>query len=507
MSSVDHAEPSSVGSRLESSDMAVEMPDGRLRRAIASGIAWKLAGQGFAQVTRTVVGIILAHLLAPSDFGVAAMALVFVSLTTGFTDVSLGAALVQRNLVTEEDRSTAFWTSMAVGTFVTVVGMSLSPVIAQFFSQPDATKLIMVAWLSVFIGSLGRTQSALLTREMSFRSLELRTILGASAGAAVAIPLAFAGYGPWAIIGQALTGTAVSTALVWRLSTWRPRFIYSGASMRSLGSFGGKTVIAQFFGNLTLYADNLLVGRYLGSAALGVYSLAYNVMFVPVARVAQPIQEVVFSGFSRLQNDPERLRSAWMRGTRLVSSLNAAAFLGMAIVAPDFTIQVFGEKWESATPVLQFLSLAGVSQTFMSLNWSTMQSIGRAGTSLRLRLFSMPTILLAFVIGLHWGVVGVAGMYALARFIVMFVSIAVTARAIEYPLPQYCREIAPVVAHCVVMVVSVFLLREALLHVGVGGGIRLASCVAFGVAVYVGIVAWWSPELIADARRLVRRKG
>jgi O-antigen/teichoic acid export membrane protein len=502
VSSVESAEPASVGP--ETSDMTVEMPDGRLRRAIASGIAWKLLGQGFAQVTRTVVGIILAHLLAPSDFGVAAMALVFVALTTGFTDVSLGAALVQRNLVTEEDRSTAFWTSMAVGTFVTVVGISLSPVIAHFFSQPDATKLIAAAWLSVFIGSLGRTQSALLTREMSFRSLELRTILGAAAGAAVAIPVAFAGYGPWAIIGQTLIGTTVSTALVWRVSSWRPKFLYSGKSLRTLGSFGGKTVIAQFLGNLTLYADNLLVGRFLGSTALGVYSLAYNVMFVPVARIAQPIQEVVFSGFSRLQNDPARLRNAWMRGTLLVSSLNAAAFVGMAVVAPDFVREVFGEKWEAATPVLLFLSLAGVSQTFMSLNWSTMQSIGRAGTSLRLRLFSMPTILLAFAVGLHWGVVGVAGMYALARFIVMFVSIYVTARAIEYPLTQYSREIFPVVLHCLVMVISVFLLREGLVHWGVGDGVRLLLCVVIGVVVYVGVVAWRSPELIADARRLIR---
>jgi O-antigen/teichoic acid export membrane protein len=476
-----------------------------LRRKVITGVAWKLLGHGFAQITRSLVGILLARLLSPSDFGLAAMALVFVGIAGIFTDLSLGSALVQRKVITEEDRSTAFWTTLGVGTLITLIGVGLSPFIADFFSTPKATPLIAATCSMVFLASLGLTQTALLTRELKFRSLELRNLFGALVGAALAIPIALAGFGAWAIISQAIGSTAVSSMLVWRLSPWRPRFIFSTQSLRTLGSFGVKTMVSQFLGFVSLYADNLLVGRYLGALQLGVYSVAYNVMFVPVMRVAQPVQDVVFAAFAKLQNEPARLRDAWMRGTVLVSSLNAAAFLGMFVVAPDFVPVVLGAKWHAAVPVLQFLSLAGVSQSVQSLNWATMQSIGRAGTSLRLRLFSVPLILVAFAVGLRWGVVGVAGLYAAARFIILPVSVFVTGRALGYPLRLFVRNISSVYAHCIIMAACVYAARIGLVHSGFPAAPRLVVLVLFGTLVYVGIIAWREPNLIKELRGFVAR--
>ena len=504
---VDAAPPPAVGAAHE--ETAASGPSGGepgLRRKVVSGIGWKLLGHGFAQVTRSLVGILLARILSPSDFGLAAMALVFIGITGIFTDLSLGSALVQRDTITEEDRSTAFWTTLGAGTLITLIGVGLSPLIADFFSTPKATPLIAATCSMVFLASLGLTQTALLTREMQFRSLELRNFFGALVGAALAIPIALAGFGAWAIISQAIGSTAVSSFLVWRLSSWRPRFIYSVASLRKLGSFGIKTMFSQFLGFLSLYADNLLVGRYLGSLQLGIYSVAYNVMFVPVMRVAQPVQDVVFAGFAKLQNEPDRLRDAWMRGTVLVSSLNAAAFLGMFVVAPDFVPVVLGGKWHAAVPVLQFLSLAGVSQSVQSLNWATMQSLGRAGTSLRLRLFSVPLTLVAFALGLHWGVVGVAGLYAAARFIILLVSVTVTCRAIGYPLRLFGRRISSVAGHCLVMTICVYAARVGLVHAGVSAPARLVLLVVFGTAVYGGIIAWRDPGLVRELRGLAARR-
>ncbi|HWJ31014.1 MAG TPA: oligosaccharide flippase family protein, partial [Gaiellaceae bacterium] len=288
-----------------------------------------------------------------------------------------------------------------------------------------------------------------------------------------------------------------------RLSTWRPKLIYSTESFRSLGSFGGKTVIAQFLGFLSLYADNILIARFLGTTALGIYSVAYNVMFVPVMRVAQPIQDVVFAGFAKLQGEPHRLRDAWLRGTVLVSSLNAAAFLGMVVVAPDFVYVVLGEKWAPAVRVLQLLSLAGVAQSFMTLNWSTMQAIGRAGTSLKLRLFSVPLIIAAFAGGLHWGLQGVAGLYAVARSIIVVVSLVVMSRALGAALGPVLVRLAQVLAHCLAMAAIVFGVREGLLRTHVDPGPRLAICVVVGIVAYFGILRWRDRELLFEIRRLI----
>jgi O-antigen/teichoic acid export membrane protein len=476
-----------------------------LRTSVISGVRWKLLGQGVAQAMRSAVAIVLARLLAPHDYGEAAVALIYIGVTGIFTDLALSAALVQRKEITEEDRSTAFWTTVAVGSLLAVVGVLLSPVIAAALTTPSATPLIAATSGIVLLSSLSLTQTALLTRELRFRSLELRNFVATLVGAGVAVPLAVYGFGAWAIVSQAIVSTAVATVLVWIISPWRPHRVYSRKSLNNLGSFGIKTVVAQILGMLSLYADNMLIARFLGSAALGIYSVAYNVMFVPVARVAQPIQNVLFAGFAKLQGEPERLREAWLTGTIVVSSLNAAAFLGMAVVAPDFVLVVLGQKWAASVRVLQLLSLAGVSTSFMTLNWATLQALGRAGTSLRLRLFSVPLVITAFAIGLHWGVEGVAGFYAIARAIVVVVSTFVTCRVLGARYSTVVRRLSRVLGHCLAMAVFVFALRRLVLT-PIDPGPRLALCALCGIIFYVGIVWWRDRELVGQLRGLLARR-
>ena len=476
-----------------------------LRRKVVRGLGWKLLGQGVAQVTSAGVAILLAHLLTPKDFGLAGMALVFTGIMSVFTDLALGAALVQRATIDEADRSTAFWTSLSVGVVLTVIGVALAPLVADFFSMPAVMPLFAASATLAILASLSVTQSALLTREMNFRSLEIRGMVSALAGAATAVPLAFAGAGAWAIVGQTISGAAVSVVLLWRLSPWRPRFVYSVRSLRTLGSFGLKTFFSQILGYLVDNMDNLLVGRFLGSSALGVYAVAFNVMFLPVGRISRPVQQVVFAAFAKLQSDRERLVDAWLRGNRLVAAVNVPAFLGMAVVAPDFVPVVLGNKWHAAVPVLQLLSLAGVAQSLQTLNWSTVQSTGRAGVMLRLRLFSTPLTLAAFSLGLYWGVVGVAGLFAVARFIILGVSTVVTCRALGASVLRFVRHITPVTVMAVVMAVAVYFARIALVDAHVGNPVRLLALVLLGMVIYLALVMWRTPDLIGEVRQLLRR--
>src|SRR5262249_49727547 len=279
--------------------------------------------------SRIAVGLVLAHLLTPRQFGLAAMALTFSGIALIFTDLSLGAALVQRRNVTENDRSTVFWTTVATGGLCTVIGIALAGPIASFFNEPHVYALVVAESFSFIIVALSATQAALLTREMAFRGLELRDAGGTIVGAAVAIALAFAGFGPWAIIVQSLAASCVSTTLIWLFSSWRPRFTFSLGSLRECGGVGVKLFGSRVMGVVNTNADNMLVGRFLGSAPLGLYSLAYNLMFNPIARIITPIQGVLIPAFSRLQDDPERLGQAWLRGSRLLAVASFPAFAGM----------------------------------------------------------------------------------------------------------------------------------------------------------------------------------
>lgn len=484
---------------------AVESPTG-LRTRVAGGVRWKLVGQASAQATSAAASIVLAHLLTPQDFGLAGMALVFAGIGTVFGGVALSAALIQRPVLQEEDRSTAFWTSVAAGSFFMLLGIGISPLVADFFGRPAVAPLFAATSVLFLLSSLSATQTALLTREMNFRSLEIRGIASGLAAAAAAVALGFAGAGAWAMVGQALVQAGTSVALLWTLSPWRPTFTYSMASLRTLGSYSGKTLVSQVLGYLVNNIDNLLVGRFLGSVPLGLYTVAYNTMFLPLSRVSMPIQQVLFSAFSRLQSEPKRLADAWARGNQVISAVNVPAFLGMAVVAPDFVPVVLGDKWRAAAPVLQFLSLAGVGSTLQTLNWSTVQAIGRPGVMLRFRLFSTPVTLLAFAIGLHWGVVGVAASFAISRFVVTPVSTVVTCRTLGCSPVWALRGEVLVTALALLMAGVVALGRIGLMHVGVSAALRLAAVVPLGIAVYTGLLLVAAPNVVGELRSLAHRQ-
>lgn len=458
-----------------------------------------------AQATAVAVGIILAHLLTPHEFGLAGMALVFSGIGVAFGDLALSAALIQRRELREVDRSTAFWTNVAAGSFIMLLGIALSPLVADFFGQPSVAPLFAATSVVFLLWALCSTQSALLTREMNFRPLEIRGMVAGFVSAAAAVLLALAGAGPWALVGETLVQAGTSLVLLWTFSSWRPKFVYSRESMRSLGSYSSKTLISQMLGYFVNNVDNLLVGRFLGSVALGLYSVSYSTMFLPVSRISQPLQQVLFSAFAKIQHEPKRLAEAWARGNQLISAVNVPAFLGMAVIAPEFVPVVLGQDWDAAVPVLQLLSLAGVGATLQTLNWSTMQAMGRPGVMLRFRLFSTPVTVVAFVIGLHWGIVGVAASFAISRFLVTPVSTYITLRALGVSV-GFVRDEGLVVGLALIMAGVVELARLGLVHAGVPAAAVLAIVVPVGVLVYGGLLLVVAPAVVSELRVLVRRR-
>ena len=478
------------------------VPAGGLHGQVLTGLRWKIVSQFVAQGSRVALAIILARLLTPREFGLAAMALVFAAFANIFTDLSLGAALVQQTTITEEDRSTVFWTTVGAGAGITALGVWLAPTVGHFFSTPDVAPLFAASASLAFLFSLAVTQTAILTRELDFRSLEIRAIVSTVVGMAAAVGIAFAGFGAWAIVGQNISTAVVSAVLLWRLSPWRPRRVYSVDSLRTLGSFGVKTLFSRILTYLNLSGDNLLIGRFLGSKPLGVYSVAYNVMYAPLGQVAQPVQQVLFAAFVKVKDERSKLGRAWLRGNKLVCSLTVPGFLAMIVLAPDFVPVVFGHRWRAAVPVLQLLCLAGVAESFKMLNWAVLQAMGMAGRLLRFMIFSTAVTLAAFIGGLTWGVVGVAGLYAIARAITLVVYTWTTCRPLGLPLVRFAKLVAGVLLFSVPMTVGMYVMRVALVHEHVAPALRLVALVVVGAVLYFGTVAWRGRELVHEFRGL-----
>ena len=477
-----------------------------LRSLVFSGLRWKGASQVLLQVISFGSTLILARLLTPRDFGLAGLATVFAGIAFLFADLGLGASIVQRKQLTEEDRSTAFWSNAALGLVLTLIGVGLSWPLADLYHQPEVQPLFAVISITFLFTALGITQGAVLIRNLAFRSLEVRTVVATFTSVVIGIAVAALGYGPWAIIAQSIAITAVSTLLLWRSSPWRPHFVYSTESLKHLLGFGGLVFGSNIVRYLERNVDNFLIGRFRGPAALGVYAIAYNITLVPLMKIVLPVQQVFFPALSRI-HEPREAGGLWLRMSRILAALVVPGLLGMAVVAPDFVVAVLGEKWRSSIHVLQILAWVGIVQFAAAETTTLMQALGRAGIVFRYSVVSAIVSITGFAIGVHWGIIGVAVGYAIANTLVIPFYVAIGGRAVGVTVGSYCRALSGVVQAATAMALVVLGLRLALLD-HLAAGLRLVVLIAAGVAVYVPLCKWRAPEVAEEIQRVrASRRG
>jgi O-antigen/teichoic acid export membrane protein len=487
----------------------VEAPPARsisLRAQVMSGVAWKIFSQAFRQGSRLIVALILARLLTPAQFGVAAEVLVISSLVIVFADLAFGAALIQRDEISELDKNTAFWACTAFGVFFTAVGFVCAGPLADFYNEPQVEPLFRAMSFIFLTTSLSTVQESLLNRTLSFKVLETRMMIATVGGAMVGIGSAALGGGAWAIILQALSLSGFSTLLLWTMSPWRPSFSFSLASLKSMAGFS-----TYIFGHRLLFylhrnADNLLIGRFVGAASLGAYAIAYNVILVPFSRIAAPIQDVLFPAFSRIQNDRERIAEGWLRVTRAIAAVTVPSLVGLAIVAGDFVDLVLGPKWHDATTVIQVLAWVGILQSLQSLNTGILEALGHGQAIFRWTIVFFTTHLIAFVVGLHWGIVGVAVGYSISTTLIEPSYLLLTSRAVGISPWRFMEAIAGVFEASALMGLVVLGTHSGLVQLDVPGPLRLLTCIVVGAVVFAALAAWRAPELIDEVQDLRARR-
>lgn len=470
------------------------------------GLVWVGASQAGLHLTRALVAIIVARLLTPEEYGLAALALVFSSLVLVFSDMALGAALIQRKTLSAADRSTAFWAMAASGATFTVLGVALAGPLAALYGQPEAEPLLAVLSGTFLVSALGSAQQILMLREMDFRRVELLPLAGAVAGGATGVTVAVLGGGAWAIIGQQVVAVTVTTAMAWWASTWRPSFAFSRASLRELGGFS-----AYMLGHRLLYyfqtnADRFLIGRFLGTGALGVYAVAYNTMLVPASKLGGPLQRIMSPAFCRIQDEPQRIADAWARVTRVLASVSVPALAGLVVVAPDFVPLVLGDQWREAVPVVQILAWVGIVQALQSLSVDILMARDRTRTIFRFSLLLCSAHLIAFAVGLQWGVVGVAVAYAVSTTLIEPMQTVLAARSLGVSPLVFVRSLVGVFQAAIGMCLVVATLRSTLVEQGVGAAPRLVLCVAAGAVVYALLCALLEPALRREVRLLLDRR-
>ena len=386
------------------------------RKSVRGGAA-AFFGQGFGSVLQIGTTIILARLLSPTDYGIQSMVLSLTNFFSLFRDAGLSAAAVQSDNLTHEQASTLFWINMALGALLAGLVCAASPALVIFYKEPRLL-WVTLASSSVFLfSSLSFQHHAMLDRAMRFTTSAKIGVLSASIGAAVAIGMSALGYRYWALIVQNICLPLIDAVAVWTVMPWRPGAPRRGTGIRSMVRFGGIMSLNRTVVYFAYNAEKILLGRYWGAAALGLYGRAYQLANLPVQQTIDSVGGVAFPVLSRMQNDPERLRRSYMKFHSVVVSMMIPVVIGCLVFADQIVGAVLGSKWIGAAPVLRLLApTVLVFAVVNPLQW-LLKATGQFARSLKISFLLAPVVILGIVAGLRHGPPGVAIGYSTAMLL------------------------------------------------------------------------------------------
>jgi PST family polysaccharide transporter len=477
--------------------------------AAARGVFWTGGGQALRQVIQLIASVALARLLTPDDFGLLGMTLVFMGVAQLFADFGIGAAIVQSSQVDRIVLSSCFWANAGVALVVSLLLALASPLAGAFYGDPRVVPLLLVLSSSLILSGVTVVPRATLLRDMAFAQVAKAQVVGSLAGAVAAVTMAWLGLGVWSMVMQPIVGSAVTILLVMAYAGWIPRLEFSWHRIRDLAGFSAGVLGSDLLNFANRNADTLLVGRYLGSGQLGYYSMAYQLMLYPLSQVSSVIVKVLFPALSRMQGDKHRLRQAYLRSISAIAFVTFPMMVGLFAVSREFVSVVFGEKWLPMLPVLDILCWVGMMQSVGTTLGTIYLSTGRIRTAFLLTLCSTPIFILSFVIGLRWGITGVALGYAIASAGLFYVGLWLAFAIVGLTFREFHRALAkPLVASVIMLAVLLPMSQLLARSTGLPAQGRLGALVALGVAVYglvsVVINRKQMTELIVMARTAVR---
>ena len=394
-----------------------------MEQLVGVGAAWKLGGQIGVQVIRLVTVAILARLLTPADYGAAAIAIALATFAPTVGDMGMGSALVQTNAGTRLVRSTAFWASLGFGIALSVLLAVAAGPVGQFLDDPRVGTMVAVGGLTFFICSLGSASQAVFMREMKFRSIELRYWFAIIVASALAVLAAGVGAGPWALVLQQIVLLVTFAAALWWRAGWRPRLEFSGAVFRQLGSFAIRIAGGRWARLGELLVLSLLIGGLVGVPALGAWSFAMSTVILPMTVIAIPIAEVLFSAFSRLRGERERIAALWLESIRFLAAVILPLLLGLVVVAPDLIPAVFGAQWHVSVAIVQILSIYVIIRCLQAWGSVVMDAVGRPEVTLWTQLAALCLTPVGVVIGAQWSVEAVAVCFVVSQLIAVEIPI------------------------------------------------------------------------------------
>lgn len=465
-----------------------------MSRTLNAAVWAFLATAGTRLITLLSLAV-LARLLAPRDFGLLAFALVYITYAETIGDLGTTVALIYWPERRDDAAQVTFVTNVAMGVFWCALTLVLAPAIAAFFRNPGAADIVRVLAFAFILKFLGNTHDALAQKDLRFRARAIPELALALVKAAISIALALRGLGAWSLVWGHVAGQAVWTIAAWLIVPWRPRLALPRDLVGPMLRYGRGIVGVNVIAAAVHHADKAVVGRLLGSVALGVYQIADRIPDATVTVIIWVVSKVLFPAFARLQHSIEELRAAYLRALTYVSVITIPIAAGLCVTAEPLVRVFFGEKWMAAVPLLRWLAIYTGIRSLGTHAGDVLKATGRSNLLAAFGVVKAVMIIPSLIVAARWGVEAVAMTLALVTLLTVAINLIIVMRILHFGVLDVVRAMRSSILAGAVLVLATLPLAN------------LATMVAAGAAAYIAALLVVDRPLFAEISRAFARRG
>lgn len=492
-----------------------------LKYRTLTSLAWMFSGTVVQVVMRTVVTVVMARLLTPEDYGLVGAALIVVNFANLFSQLGVGPALVQRPTLEERHIRTGFSMFILFGLLSGGLIAGGAPLIANFFQEPKLVPILWVAALAFPLQGLGAVPTALLTRELKFRRIASINVITFFVGqGVVGIILAWLGYGPWSLVLGQMTQFVLNVIIVLFVQPFTKKPQFEREAFRELIFFGGGLTLGQLLAYVAENGDYAVVGRWLGSTALGIYNRAFNLLILPASFFGAVLDQVLFPSMAKIQDDQERLQMAFNYGMSLVALVMLPVTVVAIVLAPEVIAVMLGPAWGEVVLPFQILAVGMHFRTAGRINSAVARATGEIYKRAWREGVNMVCVIVGAFIGKEWGVSGVAtgvlvaltvNYLLMTQFSLSLISMSWGTFLVAHKSPLLLGGITLLLVWPLTAVLRLFTVPSILVLLvagGVTGGVLLLL-LRFMPTALLGPNGMWMLDLITSfaKRKLKRGKG
>lgn len=421
-----------------------------LRDKTLKGISWSfvdnIAGSGIT----FLVGLVLARLLSPAEFGIIGMITIFIAISNSIVDSGFSNALIRKLDASDKDYNTVFVFNFGVSLLLYLLLYVAAPAISLFFNEPQLIPVTRVVGLVLVCNALGIIQRTLLVKAVNFKTQAKISIIASSGSGIIGIGMALYGFGVWSLVAQQLSRQLLNSLFLWMFNRWRPAIQFSVNSFKELFGFGSKLMISGIINTVYQNIYYLIIGKFYTPSQLGQYTRAEQFKTIFASNLTSVIQRVSYPVLSSIQNEEERLLAAYRKVIKTTMMVTFACMLGMAAVAKPMILILIGEKWLPAVTYLQIMCFAGMLYPLHAINLNILQVKGRSDLFLKLEIYKKILAIIPITLGIFFGIEYLLLGSVFNSFVAFFLNSYYSSTLINYPSSRQLKDILPAFAISIV---------------------------------------------------------